>query len=231
MLVLFDIDATLIKTSRAGLYAMQDGFKLLHGRECDLEGVQYAGCLDPVIFGIVLAKNGVEITHENIAAFRIEYRRNLSVRLQVQGTGYLLEGAETLVRRLSEVDSLTLGLLTGNWEDTGRMKLDVCGLDTTPFVVNAFGDASPHPEPLRSHLVEVAMQRYQLHFESSIAPEKVVVIGDSPHDVECAKTNGCVSLAVATGLHDTDTLHACGADLAVESLAETEFLFDWITQR
>ncbi len=228
MLILFDIDATLIKTSRAGLYAMAEGFEFLHNRPCSLEGIQYAGCLDPVIFGNVLAKNGVEVNPSNIEDFRNEYRKGLESRLEVPGTGYLLEGAKELVTILADLKEVTLGLLTGNYEDTGRLKLGRCGLDTTPFVINAFGDESPYHPPLRKHLVEVALTRYQNKFQNPISPERVVVIGDSPHDVSCAKDNGCRSLAVATGLHDTTTLHDCGADLAVESLANTDDLVRWM---
>ena len=230
MLILFDIDATLIKTSRACLHAMSDGFEFLFGRPCSLAGIQYAGCLDPVIFRNVLIKNDVATTPENLEAFRDQYRSGLSRRLDVPGTGYLLEGAAALVARLSSDASLTLGLLTGNFEDTGRMKLERCGLDMSPFVVNAFGDESPHTPPLRRHLVDVALTRYAAKFGRDMEPAKVVVIGDSPHDVECAKANGCRSLGVATGLHDAECLRTEGADLAVDSLADTEHLVTWITQ-
>ncbi len=231
MLILFDIDATLIKTSRACLHAMSDGFEHLFGRPCSLEGIQYAGCLDPVIFRNVLVKNNVETTNENLANFRDQYRQGLSQRLDVPGTGYLLPGAAELVSSLDAIDDLTLGLLTGNFEDTGRMKLERCGLDTSPFVVNAFGDESPHEPPLRRHLVDVALSRFKCAFGKKMDPAEVVVIGDSPHDVECAKSNGCRSLAVATGLHDANLLRSEGADLAVDSLADTRHLTTWITQR
>ncbi len=228
MLVLFDIDATLIKTSRACLYAMSDGFEDTFGKPCSLEGIQYAGRLDPVILTEVMLKNAVSPSPERLESFRNAYRGELKKRLDVPGTGYLLEGAAALVDTLKEKAGLTLGLLTGNFEDTGRMKLKVCGLDTTPFVVNAFGDESPHHPPLREHLVELAMERYHSHRGRKLKGSEVVIIGDSPHDVQCARAHDCHALAVATGLHDREHLLACGADLAVDSLADTPFLADWI---
>jgi phosphoglycolate phosphatase-like HAD superfamily hydrolase len=59
----------------------------------------------------------------------------------------------------------------------------------------------------------------------------VVVIGDTPLDVDCAAAHGCRSLAVATGHHPIAELRMAGADLAVEDLSDTEALATWILDR
>lgn len=59
-------------------------------------------------------------------------------------------------------------------------------------------------------------------------PQSVVIIGDTIHDVRCAKDTGCRALAVATGHHDADTLREAGADLVVDDLTDTTMLLNWM---
>jgi phosphoglycolate phosphatase-like HAD superfamily hydrolase len=48
----------------------------------------------------------------------------------------------------------------------------------------------------------------------------VVIVGDTPRDVECARAHGCVSFAVATGKYGVDDLRAAGADSVVPDLSD-----------
>ncbi len=221
MLVLFDIDATLLKTDRSGLAAMKEAFRALWSRDCALDGVHYAGRLDPLIMAEVLELNGVTPSAENLAAFRAGYRRGLEDRLARPGVAKLLLGARELVESLAEVEGLILGLCTGNYEDTGRIKLRAAGLDASPFVANAFGDESELSPPHRRHLPPVAMRRAASLRGRELRGAEVVVIGDTPADVDCARANGCRSIGVASGLHDEPTLAEAGADLVAPSLADT----------
>ncbi|MCA9321118.1 MAG: hypothetical protein KDB53_10300, partial [Planctomycetes bacterium] len=70
MLVLFDIDATLLKTSRAGLHAMADAARDLVGREFRFEGVTFAGGLDPIIITQILNMNAHDADAEFLNRFR-----------------------------------------------------------------------------------------------------------------------------------------------------------------
>jgi len=60
--------------------------------------------------------------------------------------------------------------------------------------------------------------------------EQVVIIGDAPPDVDCARHHGCRSIAVATGRFSVDELADCAPDLAVENLADTRALMNWLMQ-
>ena len=74
------------------------------------------------------------------------------------------------------------------------------------------------------------MDRYAAARGRAIDPGSVVVIGDTPHDIDCAHANGCRVIAVATGAFDRSTLEGHAPDLAVEDLSDTDTLFNWIVR-
>ncbi len=80
----------------------------------------------------------------------------------------------------------------------------------------------------RRDLPGCAMLRYHEHAGRAIEPRDVVVIGDTPHDVDCARAHGCRSLAVATGTFSREMLSQCEPDLVVEDLSDTESVLGWI---
>jgi phosphoglycolate phosphatase-like HAD superfamily hydrolase len=80
----------------------------------------------------------------------------------------------------------------------------------------------------RRDLVPVALDRYARLAGVPIAPGKVVIIGDTPRDIDCARANGCRSLAVATGRFPKEALDKAGADLVLEDLMNTEKILAWI---
>jgi phosphoglycolate phosphatase-like HAD superfamily hydrolase len=129
---------------------------------------------------------------------------------------------------LGSHEAFTIGLLTGNFAETGRMKLTACGIDPEQFAVCAWGDESPHDPPERAHLPPVAMGRYRERYGRAIDPGRVTIIGDTPHDVRCALAHGCRALAVATGQHGVPELTAAGAHRSVSDLAATEDIVGWL---
>ncbi|HYE02979.1 MAG TPA: haloacid dehalogenase-like hydrolase [Phycisphaerales bacterium] len=229
MLILFDIDATLITTSRTGIAAMQDAGRGLYGPGFTAEGTDFAGRLDPLIIADLLRNNGLEPTPRALADLREGYRASLGRRLAVPGIARTLPGVPELLAALRARPGLTLGLLTGNYPDTGAMKLRAAGIDPDGFPVRIWGDQSPHEPPSRDHLPAVALSAYARAHGRAIDPERVTVIGDSPHDVRCALAHGCRALGVATGMHRVEDLRAAGAHLALPDLSRTDEVVAWLT--
>jgi phosphoglycolate phosphatase len=91
-----------------------------------------------------------------------------------------------------------------------------------------WGDESPHHPPLREHLPPVGLERYRRHTGRELEPRRATVIGDTPHDVRCARVHGCRSLGVATGSFRVDALREAGADLALDDLSDTERVLNWL---
>jgi len=223
MLVLFDIDGTLLSASGAGSRAMISAGRELFHETFTTEGVTFAGGIDALIWRRLCEVNGVDDTLANHDAFRTRYASHLERGLKIGGA-QLLPGAADLVDALEGDGRGTLGILSGNWPETGRMKLAAGGLDPARFPVSAWGDDGHR----RSALVPAALDRYERHAGSRLDSEAVVIIGDTPSDIACARENGCRSLAVATGGFDRHALSEAGADLVVDDLRGTEELFGWI---
>ncbi len=228
MLILFDIDATLIKTSGAGIRAMVSAARSLFGESFrGADGMDFAGRLDPLILRDLLTLNGIEATPEHLRKMRAEYRSHLE-RALTAGVGVALLGVKPLIDALASRQGLALGLLTGNFAETGRLKLTACGIDPDRFAVCAWGDDSTREPPARDHLPPIAMGRYRERYGRDVAPSAVTIIGDTPHDVACALAHGCRALGVATGPYQTEALLAAGAHGAVQNLGDTDDLVRWL---
>lgn len=225
-LVLFDIDATLISTSRSGVHAMGDAGRELFSPDFTTERTEFSGRLDPLILADLLAHNAVPVTQDNLRAMRDAYKKHLIRRLAVPGVARTLPGVSDLTRALWNMPEAATGLLTGNFEDTGRIKLQASGVEHHRFHIAVWGTDSPHDPPSRDHLPPVGLARFRERFRHDIDPQRVTIIGDTPHDIQCAAAAGCRSIAVATGMFTTTQLR--GADLVVETLADTAHLLDFI---
>lgn len=140
-----------------------------------------------------------------------------------------LPGVMGLLERLESAQPRpVLGLLTGNFEETGRIKLAAAGINADRFAVRVWGDDSPHETPARDHLPPVGMSRASELMGREVAASEVTIVGDTVHDVACARAHGCRVLAVATGWTSADELHRAGADRVVEDLTGTDDVAGWL---
>ena len=112
---------------------------------------------------------------------------------------------------------LTLGLLTGNVAAGADLKLGHFGIRGY-FGVGAFGSDSEN----RNALLPIALRRAQELTGIEFQPRQVVVIGDTPRDIECAREHGATSVGVATGPYSREKLETGGASHVVDDLADTE---------
>jgi phosphoglycolate phosphatase-like HAD superfamily hydrolase len=230
MLILFDIDATLITTSGVGIRAMTDAGRELYGPGFKVEGIEFAGRLDPLIIMDMFRASGVPVIPESLFRFRAAYERHLRRRIVEPTTvARALPGVHQLVDALEKIDGVTLGLLTGNFAETGAIKLRHCGLEPDRFPLQVWGDESRSSPPRREDLPGVAIKRYHERYQRPIESARTVVIGDTPHDIRCAKEHQCRSLAVATGSFGMETLASHTPDLVVQDLTETDVLVRWLT--
>lgn len=193
------------------------------------EGVAFGGRLDPVIVRELLVRNGIDPTPEHTGALRRGYHERMRDAVR-PGSVEALAGAHELVAACASIAGCTIGLLTGNFEETGRIKLEAAGFDAERFPVRVWGDESPHDPPERSHLTPVAIERDASMQGRRRESHEVVIIGDTVHDIACASAHGCRSIGVATG-HDTrDRLARAGAGLALDDLQHTREIIAWLTE-
>ncbi|MEC9374518.1 MAG: HAD hydrolase-like protein, partial [Planctomycetota bacterium] len=190
--------------------------------------IEYAGRLDPLIIEDLLTAHALATGPAEVDRFRDGYRRHLIRLLETPGVARPCPGVMDLLDALRGEEQVTLGLLTGNYPETGRIKLEAAGIDPARFHLAVWGSDSPHTPPARDHLPPVGIAKYREIRRAAIEPERVVVIGDTPHDVRCALVNGCRALGVATGSYTVAQLEDVGAHRAVETLEDTDEVLRWL---
>jgi phosphoglycolate phosphatase len=217
-LLLFDIDGTLMKAGGASFEAMDQAVEERLGIRRATEGIVPHGKTDPLILREMLRNIGVSPTAASSLLPRLveDYERLLAERMPT-APARLLPGVRELLDALSSQPGLLLGLLTGNFEKTARIKLARFDLNRY-FPFGAFGSDYAH----RVALPAIAVTRAEALVGTPIALGRhVYVIGDTPRDVECALANGATAVAVATGASPTDDLRRAGAHAVFEDFSDT----------
>lgn len=127
----------------------------------------------------------------------------------------MMPGVRPLLDVLYPRDDVYLALLTGNFEQGARIKLEYFDL-WHYFECGAFGDQTVD----RNRLLPLALETVRERCGLDIRPEDSVVIGDTPLDVAVAVAGGARSVAVATGSHSVEALSEIGADSVLPDLAD-----------
>lgn len=207
-LLLFDIDGTLVLTGRAGGRAMWLAARDCFGLEEDDSPIPMAGRTDAWIAAQMAARAGADSEGPALERFRRRYLEHLAREIHQPGPRKgVLPGVADVLAAVHERPHARLGLLTGNCEGGARLKLTYFDL-WRYFPAGAYGDAIHD----RNQLLPVALERFQEVHGERVAPQDVVIIGDTPLDVAVAVAGGARSLGVATGDYSCEELKASGAD-------------------
>jgi phosphoglycolate phosphatase-like HAD superfamily hydrolase len=218
-LVLFDIDGTLVLTGGAGIRAMNRACATLTDRPDALVGIAVAGRTDRSILADVLARLGHELDAARLADLRERYIASLTEEIHQAGRGVkgVMPGIRDLLDVLRGRDDVFLGLLTGNFEAGARIKLEHFDL-WRYFRCGAYGDDAAD----RNALVPFALSRARQCGLPEVTFEDILVVGDTPHDIACARAVGAIPVAVATGGFTVDDLRSAGADVVFHDLTDTQ---------
>jgi phosphoglycolate phosphatase-like HAD superfamily hydrolase len=215
-LILFDIDGTLVLTGGAGERAMNRAFAELAGVAGAFHGIQMAGRTDPIILDEAVSRAGLAWSGAERDRFRARYCELLHDELQTPNPKCrAMPGVESLVGSLAADRSLFVALLTGNYAEGARVKLSHFDL-WRHFRCGAFGDDAEE----RAALVPVAVARARGMGLAEVPVERVVVVGDTPLDVACARANGVRAVAVATGPYSERQLADSGAHAVLPDLSD-----------
>ena len=217
-LILFDIDGTLALTGRAGMRAMNRACQAIVRDEDAMTGVTFAGRTDWSILDDIVRKYGRTLDAALLDRLRRDYVAHLIEEIERPGTGVkdVMPGIRELLEALQRRDDVALALVTGNFMEGARIKLEYFDL-WKYFPCGAFGGDSPN----RNDLVPIAMARARDCGIADVRPTEVIVVGDTPNDVECALVAGATPVAVATGGYSVDQLRAAGAEIVFRDLSDT----------
>lgn len=197
-LILFDIDGTLVDAGDLSRSSFLHVVGHYAGVQATLDGYSLSGKTDPQIMRELLLANGLSPEHAGLVlsdaleAYQSHYLANLRA-----DTVRPLDGAIELIERLTAVGRIRLlvGLLSGNLRGLAAPKLQAAGISPSRFVVGAFGSDNAD----RNELPAIAVENAERHCGIRLGPEDVVIVGDTPLDVRCARWFGAASVAVATG--------------------------------
>jgi phosphoglycolate phosphatase len=216
-LILFDIDGTLVLTGGAGGRAMTRAFQDVFAVADAFRGVPMPGRTDPLILADAMRRCGVAAADGLLQRFRRRYRQYLVEEIAQPGPRKgVLPGVRPLLDLLASREDVFLALLTGNYADAARIKLEHFDL-WRYFRCGAYGEEAAD----RNELVPVAVDRARVRGAPPAALANLIVVGDTPLDVACAHSAGALGVAVATGGHSRTELRASGADVVFEDLSDT----------
>jgi phosphoglycolate phosphatase-like HAD superfamily hydrolase len=227
-ILLWDIDGTLMRSTRAGSFKdytipmLEEVF----GTAGRLPEMKVSGMTDLQIVGEALKHDG--FTHDHIRE-RVHELRESYMKAMHKFTGNgeevfeLLPGVREALQAAAEHSRYHSGLLTGNIEPAAYLKMELLGLADFFDVPGAFGDESHD----RRDLPALAAERIRKHLGVDLAPSQFIIIGDTPNDIECARHFGARSVALGTGrFYSTEQLLECSPDTFIPNLADTQLFLD-----
>lgn len=198
----WDIDGTLLHTNHAGLHAFQQAAIDVLGTNAKFGSIKAAGMTDYYIAGqIIHAITGHDPIHHDIIRLINRYEELLPAYLE-KHQGYLLPSVYEILTALQDHPDFTSLLLTGNTSIGARCKLSYFNIaHYFDFTMGAFCSDCRTRCDVAAQAKKIVQDSYP-----DIPCERVFVIGDTPHDIDCGKYIGVQTIAVATGAYNIKDL-------------------------
>jgi phosphoglycolate phosphatase-like HAD superfamily hydrolase len=218
VVLFWDLDGTLLTTARAGVYALEEAAHAVLGVDLDLQGMRTSGLTDAQIAELILRESGCTRLEGDggqaaqIARFLDVYGAVLPSHLP-RRQGGVMPGVRAILEDLAGDGRVVNLLLTGNVEAGARAKLRHYGLDHLIWE-GAFCEGPGERVLIARDAVRLATRR----LGTAPDPRRTYVIGDTPHDIRCARALGVRGMAVATGEYSPQELATDGAWRVLESL-------------
>jgi phosphoglycolate phosphatase-like HAD superfamily hydrolase len=196
----WDIDGTLLTTAKAGVFAWEDAVLELTGRSFELASLRIAGLTDYQIAVKTFEALGISPSAEQVVSLVDRYGELLPSSLP-RKKGHVLPNVREILESLQGHDGIRSYLLTGNTRAGATAKLTHYGL-LQYFSSGAFAEDTRERSTIAERALQLARQ------DGDVAEEDLFVIGDTPHDVDCANAIGARTIAVATGGYSIEELEA-----------------------
>ena len=223
LLVLWDVDYTLIDSNGVGRALYQTGFGEMFGRDMPQPG-SLAGRTDRAIVAEVLTLAGLDDPRQHVDAFhRLMAAHAPGLAERVAERTRILPGAAEAMAALARLDGrgVIQSLLTGNIRPLAEVKLGPLGL-TEHLDLDAGAYGSTHE--VRAELVHEARRNASRAYRADFGGDATVIVGDTPLDIEAALATGARAVGVATGAFTVGELAAAGAHAVLPDLADTDLV-------
>lgn len=225
-LILFDIDKTLIKSSRGHSTAFSEAFRIVYGIDTTIDIINHHGMTDQQIIIEVLEKNGLD---EQTIKSKLEECMKVMVdsfnKIVAKDEIILLSGVQELLKELNKHNVL-MGLVTGNLEPIARGKLKKVGLNHY-FKVGGFGSDDIN----RTNLVKLVIKRSEENFDFKF-DNNVFLFGDTPQDMNAGNEAGIITIGVTTGIYSKEQLvENAAANYVVDNLKDTQKILNIVLKK
>lgn len=220
-LILFDIDGTLLSVSHRNMRQMISSLlQEMELTEVDHQQIPFAGRTDKAIFSDLMGSAALDAARFELVKQR--YLDALEKAVQPEWVETHAGAHETVAWCIEQ--NIPFGLLTGNFEAAAYTKLRHADLHQR-FTFGAFG--CEHAD--RNALPAIAHQKAEAVYGRSFAPEDIVIIGDTPNDVACARHYNARCIAVTTGPYNEDELSTHLPDRILNTMEHPqEWLHDFL---
>ncbi len=229
VVVLFDIDGTLLTTAGAAREAFTRALSEAAGRPIEPDGYSFSGRTDPQIARDILSAHGVGgAALERAIPETIRLYLRHFAGIQRLDKASLLPGVRDLLDALAARPGVRTALLTGNVEPGARLKLGQFGITGYfDFSLSCFGSDDAD----RYRLPAIALERARRALGRAFGGRQLVLVGDSEHDVLCGRSVGARSVAVCTGWTPVTILRALRPHALLPDLSDTTRALEAILAR
>jgi phosphoglycolate phosphatase len=230
LLVLWDVDQTLISANGAGRAIYEVAFREMFGRELPAASaaVPMAGRTDRAIALDILTGAGIADARDQIDKFQaIQAGHAPALADRIRARGRVLPGVPAALAAVARGRPGIRGrpgvrviqsVLTGNVRSMADVKLASLGLTRhLDLDAGAYGTESE----IRADLVPVAQRHAAARYGEDFSGARTVLVGDTPLDVEAALVAGARAVGVATGGFSAEDLAEAGAHAVLDDLSDT----------
>jgi phosphoglycolate phosphatase len=218
VLLLWDVDHTLIENSGVSKAVYARAFEMMAGRSPEVQpGTD--GRTDYEIMRNLFAANRAVFTAEDEASYQsalVEAMRALHARLMRDG--FMPPGVSAVLKAVSQIPGIVQSVLTGNIRTNAEAKLALLGEHARVLDLDVGGYGSD--DVRRPRLVGAAQRKASQKYSAAFGPSSTVLVGDTERDVEAALEGGALIVAVATGVTSQAQLRQAGAHVVLPDLAD-----------
>lgn len=215
ILLLWDIDGTLMHCGADGTKALNETFHKICGAENATGEIKIGSAMDSMIVERIMEQYGIPKDQKReILAL---YAKTLEEILEKNQSKRILPGISEILEHYSQKEAFLMGILTSNFKIGADIKLQSVGLKKY-FSFGGYGDIDGE----KWDAAKVAIEKAEKLSGRPIEKKHIFLIGDTKYDVECAKKLGIRSVAVGTGWTDYEALQKEKPDYLFKTLENTK---------
>jgi phosphoglycolate phosphatase len=226
LLILIDLDGTLISCGLTPRQSLANALFQHTGKMVEFSYSQLAGLTDPLIIDGALERLAVPANQRDKLTRKIlkTYLNILAERYPQATDQILYTGVVELLEYLRDC-GFRIGLISGNSKKGAGIKIKPFNLKQY-FSFGVFG--SDHTE--RDSLPLIALRKVHQKFNKKYSPDRVVIIGDTVRDVQCARRNGMRSIVVIRREGQRQVILRESPDLIVDNFEDLKPIQHYLQQ-